>query len=534
MAASNLIIGMGGTGAKIIEAFTHLCAAGLGPDEAAVGFIDQDKANGNTRRATDTLGRYVAAHRTLHGQDSPHRVAETTAFLRTRLTPHGDPDLEAGETALKTCHWAPHAETGAKLSDLMSLDRMPDNAQNLARVLFARDATELDMVLDKGYRGRPHIGATALLYQAEGDDWWRAAEQFIREAANKSVVRIFLCGSIFGGTGAAVLPTVARRMRKIARDAKVANLRISASLMLPYFTFRQSDEAGANVVETPELLQQTKAALEYYDRLLTDDAERTFDRLYLVGWNPPFALNYHEAGAAEQENPPLGPELVAAFAACDELQAGPPSGAGGKAFVMARERGDQLSWSDVPSTLGNDAGRDTQSHIGAWLRFMMLWRNNFREALDQNKAKLFGQEAWYGKLVGGGLKRDASVPNALKAVDDYTDAGLKYAAALAAFSNATSEHGKLFRLWRSAPIATVDTDDPKAVPELKGKLGGRPGDLDDLVGLRRGQVSPPTAADIYEQMRFEKPHDGRKSLGALITALYARSALKIDDLENAS
>ena len=52
------LISGGGTGAKVVEAFTHLCAAGIGPKRAHVLLIDADTANGNLNRATATINAY--------------------------------------------------------------------------------------------------------------------------------------------------------------------------------------------------------------------------------------------------------------------------------------------------------------------------------------------------------------------------------------------------------------------------------------------------------------------------------------------
>jgi len=53
--ARNIIIGIGGTGAKVVEAIAHCLSAGLGPDAAQIGFVDQDKSNGNVARAIETV-----------------------------------------------------------------------------------------------------------------------------------------------------------------------------------------------------------------------------------------------------------------------------------------------------------------------------------------------------------------------------------------------------------------------------------------------------------------------------------------------
>ena len=56
----NYLIGIGGTGARVIESFVYLCAAGYGPDnEVTIFFIDPDKANGNLERTTAVVDNYI-------------------------------------------------------------------------------------------------------------------------------------------------------------------------------------------------------------------------------------------------------------------------------------------------------------------------------------------------------------------------------------------------------------------------------------------------------------------------------------------
>src|SRR4051794_26873422 len=65
----NFLIGIGGTGARCVEAVLHLCAAGLGPEDLWVGFIDQDADNGNLTDAKDLLRALGTLQAKLEGND---------------------------------------------------------------------------------------------------------------------------------------------------------------------------------------------------------------------------------------------------------------------------------------------------------------------------------------------------------------------------------------------------------------------------------------------------------------------------------
>lgn len=56
---SNLIaIGVGGTGAKLVEALIHLSASGHSPDTIYPILIDQDLHNGNVQRTKKVIQQY--------------------------------------------------------------------------------------------------------------------------------------------------------------------------------------------------------------------------------------------------------------------------------------------------------------------------------------------------------------------------------------------------------------------------------------------------------------------------------------------
>ena len=514
---ANLILGLGGTGAKVVESFIHLCATGLGPDHAAVAFIDQDRANGNTRRSRATLGRYMAARDALWGLPAEHRHPACD-LLRTELEPHSD--LKDAKDSLEACHWIPQRGNKVSLDQLIQYDLPGNRAKGLADALF-RYNDELCMQLNEGYRGRPHVGSVALLLELESDEFWRSIEDVVREAQGE--VRIFLCGSAFGGTGAAVLPTLARRLRRVAKEGG-RPLFTGASLMLPYFTFDAPDEREANVATGSQLLLQSQSALEYYHSDIQSsqsgsDGETgySFDDLYLVGWNPLIKLNYHSPGSATQENPPLAPELFGALAATkffQEPKGRLQDGGGSKPtalHVISRAaaldgRGEiapsesGLHWEDLPD------GSSVRTAYAMWLRFCALWYFDYAMVFPAlcvvpagvQKKTWFRRhadgpgEAWFRRYVG-----DATVSDdAVKALDEYIAMALRYAAAMSAFSKWNPRHS--FNLWGDTPIAELDVDNPPTPPRLENGTLARGNWARDFTGLIRGLSRPPRdAAEVY-------------------------------------
>src|SRR5436189_5291247 len=72
---------------------------------------------------------------------------------------------------------------------------------------------DLDMPLDVGYRGRTNVGAVALKQDLEGtvtvpDTGLREFLANLNIDLNADETRVFIIGSVCGGTGAAGIPTI--------------------------------------------------------------------------------------------------------------------------------------------------------------------------------------------------------------------------------------------------------------------------------------------------------------------------------------
>ena len=70
---------------------------------------------------------------------------------------------------------------------------------------------------------------------------------------------------------------------------------LGGALMLPYFKFPKPGEDEIKEVAYAEsFLEQSRGALDYYHRLFEKEQRKTFDQLYLVGWDPLIELPVFE------------------------------------------------------------------------------------------------------------------------------------------------------------------------------------------------------------------------------------------------
>ena len=139
----NFLIGIGGTGARVIESMIHLCAAGYGPDELSLFIVDPDAGNGNLTRTKTLISLYKQCRNDF----------KTTATTKKKLF----------KTNIKTPNelvWNIFEEKGIRLSDYISLDTIDADLKKFASVLFSEK--ELIEKLDQGFRGHPNIGAVVI------------------------------------------------------------------------------------------------------------------------------------------------------------------------------------------------------------------------------------------------------------------------------------------------------------------------------------------------------------------------------------
>ena len=324
---SYLFVSIGGTGAKIMEALTHFCIAGTfsGDEKLYIAAIDPDVGNGNLERTSTALNNYVVFQNFSVGMDS--------ALFKNKIS------------VLKPFPWNPtgHDKT---LDDLISFHRHKNSpVGKLYETLYTR--RERSTTLNEGFRGHPSIGAAVLAKNFDdGRIWATLTAQIEKILGEGETLKIFLGGSVFGGTGAAGLPTIARLLRDNLSDY-ADRISIGGVLMLPYFSFtpenHQTDELFAR---SENFLANTKAALKYYS-----ERENIFDATYFVGDEILTPVAEFSVGAANQRNEAHIVEVYAALAAENFFER-PLHGQ--KTFkYICRHESKKFSWEDLPTSREN-------------------------------------------------------------------------------------------------------------------------------------------------------------------------------------
>jgi len=360
------VIGIGGTGAKCVEAFVHLAAAGLvvPAEDIYAFFVDPDESNGSLGRAQVTLTSYTDCRKLALG---------TVDLFRNTIT-IGKPDV-----------WSPFQGAGKKQLDqffnYQNLTQQTPAAAHLMDVLFSpsEKATELS----EGFRGHPSIGAAVMgktVDPSQEEPWTTFEANLRRDAtAHGQEPKIVLFGSIFGGTGAAGIPTIARLIAQRLQGMNIQNVSIGAVMMLPYFSFErvQTDDLHA---DAHDFLLNTHAALKYY---YNQEYLKTFRAVYFLGERRLSPMGAPAKGGRDQQNEPHFLELYAGLAAIDFFQNGPTR----PCVMVARGGQGSLQWTDLPG------GQEVRRKLAQLTRFAVAFKYCYHKELTSIAAHGKGYQA---------------------------------------------------------------------------------------------------------------------------------------------
>jgi len=312
------IIAIGGTGMRCLESFVYLCTIGMFDNkEFNILMLDTDINNGNFERVRTLIDQY----NTVKGAENAAPSQNT--FLSAKLnkfvfSPRYDQQHSTFELI-------------ANLNNRRNKD--------VANLFFDRPSQRFN--LQHGYRAQTHMGSYLIYhsildavkkYHSGSDNLGLEIYAFMNAINNAGPNgRIFIMGSVFGGTGASSLPIMPRAIDASIKIINPAgqldrNVLFGAVLITHYFTFNPATAAqlGRNLViaDAVKFALNSQAALMFYEEDST--IRNTYKVLYHVGW-PLNLLNFDKdrpggettTGGREQKNPGHILELMAATAADD-------------------------------------------------------------------------------------------------------------------------------------------------------------------------------------------------------------------------
>lgn len=334
MADKLFVIAIGGTGMRCLESFTHLCGIGMFDNqEIEILTLDTDQTNGNKAKAEDLVRLYSRVK--TYGE-SEGGTPNANTFFSAKLNLHR--------------YWTNYSGVGREnyknLSKITTGSPESQKQNKLISDLFLAEDSVQEFNLAHGYRAQTHLGSM-LMYngiveaakniakgtnvQVEEKDLEKFVSKLELAGAN---ARIFIFGSVFGGTGASSIPVIPKALQDFVKirsggksDIDFTKAKFGATLLTEYFTFKKPDNKQTStkhdsiIADSSFFPLNSQAALQFYQGDPT--VKKCYKKLYHVGWPitskkiDEEGKEKTETGGANQLNPCHITELLCACAAFD-------------------------------------------------------------------------------------------------------------------------------------------------------------------------------------------------------------------------
>ena len=303
----------GGSGTRVAEIFTLCTAMGLMKHDIQTNICicDADTNNGNKSDAQEMIENYQNVHDIMYPEGTA--TSESALF--------GTP------IELKTWHLDGPSDgsTNYHLDDLAKTN----DGILVKKALFSADESSLE-IKGKGFCAHPNLGnayiEAAILHEKDAQNtvYSKTKERIRQQIDGNNEVYVVVVGSLFGGTGAACMPTIAKDIKENIKDyceQKNKNFddffHMCAVMLLPYFSLpidkgaTDDEKIADQFVDTGNFDTSTKSAVSYYFHNHKD----LFDAIYPIGLPTSYVLPGKRAlGGNAQKNPTSLVEWNAALA----------------------------------------------------------------------------------------------------------------------------------------------------------------------------------------------------------------------------
>lgn len=484
----------------------YLAAIGMLPGclELKIYYVDADAQNGDTNRLQKTVQAYNVMRENIR----------SAAWLQTA---HGNdfmfPEITIDSWRIEEAiqELAPHIDE-PKYADIAENDR-----KNIAVQLLNLMHPKFDQVskLRNGFYGDPAMGSA--IFQAisyteafQNNPMFTELTNELRNSVGMEQC-ILLTGSVFGGTGAALFPNFAEKIRE--KFPSRERLHIGGALMVPYFTFPDGENAA---VTSAEFTQKTAAALDYYGHRADlvkggKEPDYIFDAMWLCGYHVrEKTCEVNTPGGMDQQHKPHFTELLSALMSCDFLNnRGTLPGSHAESqqiFLHGLDSSkDYLDWSVLPDEL--------QTKMTAFARFAVLLLSVVRGLLNENGAAhnavlqgMFGKKG----LLSSEAKCD--VQTLYKQADDAADFCRRYLWMLKELQNNQNPPMYLFDSTTLQEILNV-TENPAMSMEQANRVCRF-----ELLAGEKNNLHANSFTSLWQTFRFKR---GEQSDIERMKALYA-------------
>lgn len=395
----NYVIAIGGTGSRCAEAIIYLAAAGVFQKPLHIMIIDPDQNNGNSVKTRSLLNIYHELHhaRQPAEAEAKKRFIGTTQLPAPKLFQAAINEKPAG--GQHSIFWHNPNNAQRRFGEMIKYQAQDDNLKDFLDLFF--EPNDLEMPLDVGYRGRTNVGAVALKLDLERTVGAEAGE--LRELLDNlntdlqtEEARVFVMGSVFGGTGAAGLPTIPSLIAGLPdaalSQANRKKIRYGCAMMTPYFSFPKGGNSKGPGTDSARHAVATQAALLHYAHVPPG-----YQHVYFIGAPArPQTNDKNHIGGAQQANAPHYAEMVAALAAWQffELKQVPQGEQQLHFADSVKGRNDLgVNWDTLPVHLEHPASRELiKQRLSVFTTFAYFYKNFLHPEFGMAK---YQETMWY-------------------------------------------------------------------------------------------------------------------------------------------
>ena len=299
------LIAVGGTGIRVMRSFLQMCMAGCFCGESfKVICVDSDSSNGDM----DVYKKLAQDYSKL--MDSFHSDDFAKVSFHENNKAKSDPDKRTYGI------WSPLNATTNTLAEILKKGKMQD-AEEVFDFFYTE--AEQKQELNGGFYGHTSIGtllmADAILDGGGYNSEWLNFFDLAGKSVKDDTDRVFIIGSVFGGTGASGIPAIANIIRS---TESTKNMKLGSVFVMPYFDPGSSnDEKSGTIAHINGEIFDSKlrsAMMFYKDQIFVDQS--IFDVVYMIGTNDEMIVPNATSGP-EQRNKASYTELLAAASVID-------------------------------------------------------------------------------------------------------------------------------------------------------------------------------------------------------------------------
>jgi hypothetical protein len=297
------VFAIGGTGARVLHSLTMLLASGVElTDEGGKKYelvpiiIDPDMQNGNVSNTEGLLQLYCNIQQDLDGVTE----SRSSGFFNTKITSLNQIANKGQQQVQNNFLYGFAGDSQMSFRDFINYNSLGQDFQAFLQTIYSY--RNLNDTMAVGFKGNPNVGSVFLNNFQNSVEYQTFLSTF--QAADD---RVFVIGSLFGGTGAAGMPLIVKTIRDDKKPT-INGALIGALAVMPYFNIQKPQGQSVDI-DSSSFITKTKAALTYYHNNFNEP-----DAIFYIGDQSASNPYNYSIGAAGQKNDAHFIELAGALA----------------------------------------------------------------------------------------------------------------------------------------------------------------------------------------------------------------------------